>query len=205
MDAMPRHARLAASLAVLALASSTACGPSTFGDYPRSPVVVAPLDARPGWSAVEEPGWFSATMPGAPKTDFESIAVTGGRAEVKGVIATDQRSVWTWIRYFEVNAITSMLDPDTLLRAGRDDFMSLEGVRFLRDEPRAPGGPALDFVCAVAPRSPLDLSDQPMFARVRAYERRGGTSRVIFAIAVWPAATSDEAARAFFEGLRVKG
>ena len=57
----------------------------------------------------------------------------------------------------------------------------------------------------VAPRSPLDLSDAPMVARVRAYEHRGGTARVIFAIAVWPADTSDEAARAFFEAFQVKG
>ena len=90
-------------------------------------------------------------------------------------------------------------------RAGRDDVLAIGGVRFLRDEPRRAGGPAFDFVCTVAPHSPLDPSDSPMVARVRAYGRTGASARITFAIAVWPEGTSDEAARAFFEAFRVPG
>jgi hypothetical protein len=181
------------------------CIPSTFGDYPKTAVVVAPLESPSGWTHVEEPGWFKASMPGAPKTTFETIGVQDSHLQVKALSATDGSGVWTWIRYFEVSALTTMLDPETLTRAGRDDFLAISGVRFLRDEPHRPGGPTLDFVCTVAPHSPLDASDSPMVARVRAYGHIGASARITFAIAVWPAEASDEAARTFFDAFRVGG
>jgi hypothetical protein len=98
-----------------------------------------------------------------------------------------------------------MLTPDTLLRAGRDDFLAITGVRFLREEPHTSGGPTVDFVCTVDPHSPLDPSDGPMFARVRGYARMGTSARVVFAIAVWRADGTDEAARGFFDGFRLGG
>jgi len=154
---------------------------------------------------VEEPGWFTASLPGPPQTTFETIGVSGSHVQLKALSATDGREVWTWIRYFEVSSLTTMLDADTLMRAGRSDVLGIAGVRFLRDEPRPPGGPTFDFVCTVAPHSPLDPSDTPMLARVRAYGHGGASSRVTFAIAVWPADGKDEAARAFFDAFRVKG
>jgi hypothetical protein len=192
-------------MTVIVVALSGACGPNNFGDYPRGAVVVAPLTSPSGWTHVEEKGWFSASLPGPPKTTFESIAVQDAHLQVKALSATDGAGVWTWIRYFEVSSLTTMLDPEALMRAGRDDFLAISGVRFLRDETRRPGGPTLDFVCTVAPHSPLDASDSPMVARVRAYGHIGTSARVTFAIAVWPADASDEAARAFFEGFRVEG
>lgn len=186
-------------------ALTLSCGPTTFGDYPRGAVVVAPLASPSGWTHVEEPGWFAASMPGDPKTTFESIAVQDSRVQVKALSATDGQGVWTWIRYFEVSSLTTMLDPETLMRAGRDDFLGIAGVTFLRDEPRRPGGPTVDFVCSVAPHSPLDVSDSPMVARVRGYGHFGSSARVTLAIAVWPATTGDEAARAFFDAFRVGG
>ena len=197
------HRLLLGGLAALFL--STACGPTTFGDYPRGAVAVSPAESPSGWTHVEEPGWFSALLPGAPKTTFETIGLQDSHLQVKALSATDGQQVWTWIRYFEVSSVTTMLDTDTLMRAGRDDVLAIGGVRFLRDEPRRAGGPTLDFVCTVAPRSPLDPSDSPMVARVRAYGRTGSSARITFAIAVWPEGTSDEAARAFFAAFRVPG
>jgi hypothetical protein len=201
-----RVARILARLGAAAVAFGlgiAACGPSTFGDYPRGAVVVAPAAAPTGWMHVEEQGWFSALFPGEPKTTFETVLVQDSHVQTKALTATDGQKVWTWVRYFEVSSLTTMLDAETLMRWGRTDFLAISGVRFLRDEPRAPGGPAVDFVCSVAPRSPLDNSDAPMVARVRAYSRTGTSTRVIFAIAVWPESATDEAARAFFEAFHV--
>jgi hypothetical protein len=189
----------------LAAFTLTACPPSTVGDYPRGAVVVAPLPSRQGWSSVEEPGWFAAAMPGAPTTTFESIALADSHLQVKALSATDGQRVWTWIRYFEVSTLTTMLDPEALMRAGRDDFLGIAGVTFLREEPRQPSGPTIDFVCTVAPHSPLDASDSPMIARVRGYGRFGAWAHVVFAIAVWPAEASDQDALAFFDAFRVGG
>jgi len=184
---------------------ASGCGPSTFGDYPRGELAISVAASPSGWTHVEEAGWFSASLPGAPKTTFETIGVQESKVQVKALSATDGQQVWTWIRYFEVSSLTTMLDPDTLMRAGRSDVLGIAGVRFLRDEPRQPGGPTFDFVCSVAPHSPLDPSDTPMLARVRAWGRRGASSRVTFAIAVWPAGGDDQAARAFFDAFRLAG
>ena len=196
---------LAFLLGLCLLASAGGCSPTTFGDYPRAPVKVTPLASPAGWTRVEEPRWFSASMPGEPTTRVETIGVEDAHVEVKALSATDRKTLFTWIRYFEVSSVSTMLDADALVRAGRRDFLGIDGVSFVRDEPRKGGGPALDFVCSVAPRSPLAPSDTPMVARVRAYGHVGPTNRIVFAVAVWPAGASDEAARAFFDALRVAG
>jgi hypothetical protein len=195
-------------LFLLSLGLTMGCGPTLVGDYPRGPVTVSALDApssaEVGWMTVEEPGWFSASMPGAPRTTFETISLPGALLHAKAVSASDGKSVWTWVRYFEVSNLSTMLDADTLARAGRDDFLGIAGVHFLRDEPERPG-PTFDFVCNVDPHSPLDPSPKPMLARVRAYKHLGSASRITYAIAVWPADASDETARAFFEGFHLSG
>jgi hypothetical protein len=188
---------------VLALSLLGACGPTNVGDYPRNAVTVTSLATPPGWMSVEEPGWFVASTPGTPKTTFETIRFEDAILHVKGISASDGQSVWTWIRYFEVSQLATMLDTETLARAARDDFLAIAGVHFLRDEPRRPLGPTFDFVCNIDPHSPLDPSAKPMVARVRAYRHMGPVSRIMFAIAVWPSDGSDETARAFFEGFRV--
>jgi len=186
---------------------TTACGPTNVGDYPRNPVTVSPLPAAPaaeaGWMNVEEPAWFVAAMPASPRTTFETIHLDGALLHAKALSASDGQSVWTWIRYFEVSNLTTMLDADTLARAGRADFLGIQGVHFLRDEPPRPGGPTFDFVCNVDPHSPLDPSARPMLARVRGYKHMGTTSRITYAIAVWPADSTDETARAFFEAFHL--
>jgi len=188
---------------IVSLAGASGCGANNIGNYPPGPVTVAALDQPSGWMNVEEPGWFVASTPGVPSTTFETIPIEGAVLHAKALSASDGQSVWTWIRYFEVSNLTTMLDADTLTRAARDDFLGIAGVHFLRDETQRPGGPTLDFVCKVDPHSPLDPSTKPMVARVRAYRHMGQSSRVTFAIAVWPADGSDETARAFFEAFRI--
>ncbi len=183
----------------------SACGGGNLGEYPRGPLAVEPAPELAGWMHVDEPGWFSASLPSSPRTSFETIALSRTHLQVKALSATDQQNLFVWVRYFEVSQLTTMLDPAALLQAGRDDFLAIPGVSFTRDEPRRPGGPNFDFVCAIAPGSPLNLSDAPMVARVRAYGRAGTSARATFAIAVWPAGGSDEPARAFFDSFRVKG
>jgi hypothetical protein len=189
----------------LVLALLAGCGPTNVGDYPRNDLNVTAAASLPGWMSVEEPGWFAAETPGAPKTTYETIPLENAVLHVKGVSASDGRTVWTWIRYFEVNQLTTMLDTDTVARAGKDNFLSIVGVHFVRDEPHRPGGPVFDFVCDVDPRSPLDPSDKPMIARVRGYKRQAAVSRIVFAIAVWPKDASDETARAFFDSFHPAG
>jgi hypothetical protein len=179
------------------------CGPTNVGDYPRNPVNVAAVASPSGWTSVEEPGWFVASTPGAPKTTYETIHLDDALLHVKGLSSSDGQTVWTWIRYFEVSQLTTMLDTETLARAARDDFLAIEGVHFLREEPRRAAGPTFDFVCDVDPHSPLDPSGRAMIARVRGYKHMGPVSRIVFAIAVWPKDESDATARTFFEGFRV--
>jgi hypothetical protein len=190
---------LACSVLALLVTFTAACAPATFGDYPHAPVRVTPLDSPAGWTHVEEPLWFSASLPAEPKTSFETIGVEDSHVQVKALYASDGASVWTWIRYFEVSSVSTMLDEGTLLRAGKRDFMAIPGVSFVRDEPRKAGEPSLDFVCAVAPRSPLAPTDTPMVARVRAYGHVGTSTRITIVIAVWPESGSDAAARSFFD------
>lgn len=190
---------------MILLLGTSGCGPTTFGDYPRGPVAVSPRPSPSGWVHVEEPKWFAASLPGDPKTTFETISVAESHVQVKALSASDGQRIWIWVRYFEVSSVTTMLDGDTLIRAGQQDFLAIPGVKFLRDEPHSPGGPTFDFTCSVAPHSPLDSSDAPMVARVRAYGRAGGSTRVTFAIAVWPEATGDEAARTFFDAFHMAG
>jgi hypothetical protein len=200
---------------LLSFAALPACGPNNVGDFPPGSVAVSAftpqsaddggVPAPPGWMKVEEPGWFVASMPSAPRTTFETIPLDAALLHTKSLSASDGTSVWTWIRYFEVSNLTTMLDADTLARAARTNVLGIAGVHFLRDEPARPGGPMFDFACSVDPHSPLDPSPQPMVARVRGYKHSGKTSRVTFAIAVWPADASDESARAFFEAFRIAG
>jgi hypothetical protein len=210
-----RKRRFAGVVPCLAAAMlGLACGPTNVGDFPPGAVTVAALSTSsgpdkggpsmpPGWMNVEEHGWFVSAMPASPRTTFETIHLEGALLHAKALSASDGASVWTWIRYFEVSNLTTMLDADTLARAARDNFLGIPGVHFLRDEPPRPGGPMFDFACTVDPHTPLDPSARPMVARVRGYKHSGTVSRVTFAIAVWPADASDESARAFFEAFRV--
>jgi hypothetical protein len=193
---------------------AAACGPTNVGEFPFGAVTVTAASASPpppgenppampaGWVSVEEPGWFLASMPAPPKTTYENIPLEGAILHAKGLSASDGASVWTWIRYFEVNNLTTMLDADALARASRTDLLGIKGVHFLRDEPARPHGPMFDFACSIDPKSPLDPSSKPMMARVRGYKHSGARSRITFAIAVWPADGSDDSARAFFDAFR---
>jgi hypothetical protein len=200
---------------LVSLAGVSGCGPTNVGDFPPGSVLVSVhspaavsdggLALPQGWLKVEEPGWFEASMPAAPRTTFDAVPIEGAILHTKSLSASDGTSVWTWIRYFEVSTLTTMLDADTLARAGRANILAIAGVHFLREEPTRPGGPIFDFACTVDPRSPLDPSGVPMVARVRGYKRAGKSSRITFAIAVWPAESTDETARAFFEAFRILG
>jgi hypothetical protein len=198
--------KLALALPVVAAALSLAgCGPTLVGEYPHGQVAVAVLTSGPpGWFQVDEPGWLIASMPAAPTTTFETIEMQGARVQVKALSATDQKTVFTWLRYFEVSTLKTMLDRAALLEAGKANFLGIQGVHFLRDEPRR-DGVQLDFLCDVDPHSPLAPSDRPMVAHVRAFGREGTTMRITFAIAVFPADGTPDAANAFFDELRIAG